>query len=238
MPPFPWDLFLELVRDVPRGRRSLARDSTEMTSRITPVPAVTGAELIPRCGSFVVAANHCQRRGLWIGWPGAVVTAAIASQRSDGHAVNWLVTGGLRLWQPGQRGPEIPITGYLFRRMARTYGITALPLTGSARRAAALRSWLRGLDRGEALGLFPEGLSGRSGELHPPEPGFDGLSHLLARRVATILPVASFEEGGKLHVRFGAPFPAASSEDTMKAIAALLPLSQRGLFGQVHGPLG
>lgn len=237
MPHFPWDLGLALIRDVPRGRRSLVRDSAEMASRISPAPVIKGMEKIPRSGSIVVAANHYQRRGLWIGWPGAVITSAVAACRQDEKPVNWIVTGGLRLWQSKQSGPELPLSGYFFGRMARTYGITALPLNGPGRRATALRSWLRGLDTGEALGLFPEGLAGRSGELRHPEPGFERLSRLLARRGAAILPVAVFEENGRLHVHFGSVVPAGSSDDTMEAIAALLPPSQRGPFGRAHGTL-
>lgn len=237
MPSFPWDLGLALVRDVPRGRRSLVQDCTAMASRLTPTPIITGTGHIPAEGPVVVAANHYQHRGLWIGWPGAVVTVAISDRRKDQSGVNWLVTGGLRLGQSRQRGPEIPIAGYLFRRMARTYGITALPLSGSSRRAAALRSWLRGLDNGSVLGVFPEGLAGTSRELRRPEPGFERLSRILAQRGATMLPAAIHEEDGRLRILFGAAFPAGSSDDTMKAIAALLPRPQRGPFGDAHGTL-
>jgi hypothetical protein len=114
--------------------------------------------------------------------------------------------------------------------------MTALPLTGPKRRAASISSWLRQLESGEVLGLFPEGLVGRSDALRRPDPGFERLSRILASRNVAVLPVAVFEEGGCLHVRFGPSFPASSSIETMQAIARLLPPSLRGPYGDVvHG---
>lgn len=237
MPSFPWDIGFALARDVPRGHRSLVGDCADMVSRVDPAPVIIGAERIPESGPIVIAANHYQRRGLWIGWPGAVITVSVAQRRPNARPVNWLVTGGVRLWQARRRGPEIPFTAYFIRRMAHTYGMTALPLSGASSRAAVLREWLRCLDTGDAIGLFPEGLAGSSAGLCRPEAGFTQLSRIFQRRGARILPVALFEEDRVLQVRFGCPFFAASQDDTMEAIASLLPPSQRGPFGNVRVPL-
>lgn len=228
--PFPWDRFLGLMRDVPAGRRSLLADCRAMVSRVEPPPLVDGAHLIPAAGPLVVAANHYQRRGLWIAWPGALITVAVATRRDE--TLCWLVTGGLRWMQWRDAGPEVPGTRRLFRRVASTYGMTALPLTGRMERAAAIRSWLDRAEEARALGVFPEGLAGGSGGLRAPERGFDVLCHVLARSSVPFLPCGVFEREGRLHVYFGEPVCAREGDEVMRAIAQLLPPDLRGAYAQ------
>lgn len=236
---FPWDLLLALARDLPRRRRSLRADCAEMVSRLQPPPLITGTHHVPRTGPLVVAANHYQRRGLWIGWAAAAVTLTLARSREQEVPVHWLVTGGIRLLQSRGAGPEIPLSGSIFRAVARTYGMTSLPLGDTTSRAMAVRRWLRELESGEVLGLFPEGLAGRSDGLSRPEPGFAHLNRLLARLSVPILPVAVFENDGRMCARFGPAFPAASADETMQSIAALLPPDLQGSYrDEFRGALG
>lgn len=233
---FPWDLFLALARDLPRGQRSLIDDCRDMVSRIRPAPVITGEDNIPLHGPVIVASNHYQRRGLWIGWSGALVTVTVHDRRTDTVPIHWLVTGGLRLRQSRGEGAEVPLSGFVFRAVARAYGMTSLPLSSSVQRATAVRAWLRALDRGEALGFFPEGLAGRSDGLRRPEPGVAHLARIFAALGVPVLPVAVFEEQRRLQARFGPPLWGASSDDTMQAIARLLPQSLRGPYREeVHG---
>ena len=237
--PFPWDLFIALSRTLPSGYRSLAADSALLVSRIRPAPVVGGIEHIPRQGPLIIACNHYQRRGLWVGWPGSVATLAIAEQRGNDPPIHWLATGGLRVFQWRGDGPAIPLSGVLFRRVAGIYGMTALPLTDARKRAGAVRSWLHWCDRGEVIGLFPEGLAGRSDGVRQPDPGFGRL----ARRFGQIptLPVGIHEADGTLHVQFGTPLrplPEAQGEDIMRAIASLLPDSLRGAYRDQGAGIG
>src|SRR5947209_8732914 len=78
--PFPWDLLLGVIRDLPAGRRSMLVDCAYLVSRLEPAPVIEGADLVPASGPLVIAANHYQRPGLWIGWAGAVVTLAVAGR--------------------------------------------------------------------------------------------------------------------------------------------------------------
>lgn len=239
--PFPWDLFIGLALDLPKGYRSFAHDTAEMTRRMQPAPCVAGEEHIPPSGPVALAANHYQRRGLWIAWPGAVITTAVWERRSQEPPVHWLVTGGLRLFQWRGSGPEILPARRLFDAVARAYGMAALPLTGASRRGRVLRRWIGWAEGGEVIGIFPEGLAGTSDHLRSPEPGFAVVCNLLKRRGIPIVPCGIWEKDGALHVTFGRPImpEAAGSETVMHAVAALLPERQRGEYAagiQGHEP--
>ncbi len=236
---FPWDLFLGLVRDLPARRRSFVDDCAAMASRIAPPAILEGMDCIPPRGGIVLAANHYQRPGLWIGWPGAVITATVAEARG-GQTLHWLATGGLRLFQWRGTGPEIPLTRAIFGAVAQTYGMAALPLSSGGARSAAIRTWLRWLAAGEPIGIFPEGLRGRSDGLRHPEPGFDTLCRLLRRQGAMLLPCGVSETGDQLRIRFGQPslFPD-GADRVMQDIASLLPSDIRGVYQDVQiAPVG
>lgn len=236
--PFPWDLFFALARDLPSGRRSLAADAALMVSRIDPPPVVSGSEHIPKQGPVLIAANHYQRHGLWIGWPGVVITCAMTQRRWCDPAIHWLTVGGLRLWQTRGTGPTIPCTPSLLRAVARIYGMSALPPSDGPARAAALLGWIRRAEEGGALGVFPEGLLGRSHGLRQPDPAFASLYRLLAARGVPAVPVGIFERDGVLQILFGpclspVALPQEQAADhVMRAIADLLPAELRGPYGE------
>jgi len=235
--PFPWDRFLGLAMNLPTGHRSLPADCASMVDRITPAPVLHGEQNIPDRGPVVLAANHYQRAGLWIAWAGAIITDAVARRRGDAPPLHWLVTGSLQFSQSQGRGPQIPLARPLLEAVARCYQMAALPPRGSSGRAAAMRCWLRWAAEGEALGIFPEGTQGRADQLQQPEPGFDHLVRLLARRAMPVLPVGICERAGVMQVSFGNPIPVSAlppehspSDEVMRAIACLLPEAMRGPY--------
>jgi Acyltransferase len=233
--PFPWDLFCRLALQLPSGSRSLTADAALMSSRISPPPVVEGVDRIPVEGPLVVAANHYQRRGLWIAWPGTVITTELAMRRGQEPPIHWLVTGGIRLFQWKHAGPEVPFSSTMMVAIARIYGMIPLPLDKRIGRATALRTWIRLAESGHAVGLFPEGLAGSSRGLRHPEPGFDALCNALHTRRIPVIPCAIFERGDTLHIRFGPCVtdlsdPEAPGDHVMRAISSLLPPSQRGEY--------
>lgn len=235
--PFPWGLFLRLAMTLPTGRRSLADDCQSMVACINPAPTLHGEHNIPDSGPVVLAANHYQRAGLWIAWPGAVITEAVARRRGGDPPLHWLVTGGLQFSQSRGRGPQVPLARPLLEAVARCFQMAALPPRGSQGRAAAVHRWLEWAAKGEALGIFPEGTQGRAGRLRQAETGFDHLVRLLARRAIPVLPVGICEVAGAMQICFGEPMavgadpPARSSADeVMRAIARLLPEAMRGSY--------
>lgn len=233
--PFPWDLILPVGSSILRGERSLLEDCADVVRRIEPLPIVRGAAHIPMEGPVMIVANHYQRRGLWIGWTGAAITVAVGSRRSGTTPVHWLTTGGIQMLQGSRRGPEIPLARSLLRRVAAMYSLTALPLSGGTERAAAIRAWVRWLELGEVVGIFPEGLAGRSDHLRRPEPGFAALLDLVQRAGATIIPVGVHEAAGRLAVDFGPP-ASGGHEQVMSQIASLLPAPMRGPYPAATAP--
>lgn len=234
--PFPWARFRGLALDLPLRSRSLVDDCRAMVETISPPPAVIGVEHVPADGACLLVANHYQRRGLWIAWPGAVITLAIAGRRTRADGVHWLVLGGLRIFQARGSGPEIPFTRRIFRAVARTYGMTALPLDGVNERASALRSWLLALRNGEVVGMFPEGERGRAGALLAPGPALDRFFRLVRAMRVPILPVGIWEEDDRLHVSFGSAMflsDGDGSDAVMRAIAVQLPAQIRGRYGYI-----
>ncbi len=242
--PFPWGRFLGLAMNLSTGHRSLLADCASMVARITPSPLLHGEQNIPDSGPVVLMANHYQRAGLWIAWPGAVITEAVARRRAADPPVHWLVTGGLHFSQSRGRGPQVPLARPLLEAVARCYHMEALPPRGSLGRAAAIHRWLGWATEGDALGMFPEGIRGRAGRLRQPEPGFDHLTRFLAKRAIPVLPVGICELAGAIHVAFGDPILGSAyvpdrspAEVVMRAIALLLPEAMRGPYSTDATPV-
>lgn len=239
--PLPWPIAPGLGRDVIRGRpRRLAPDCAAMVARMTPAPAVSGHEHIPRAGPFALVANHYEGPGLWIGWAAALLTDAVARVRPAAVPVHWLVIGAMDRRRVRGVKRLVPGTAWFFGRVAHTWGMVAVPRADApaAARAAALRRLVRlasppPAGAGEPVGLFPEGEGDGFDGLRPALPGTGALLVLLCRRGLPVLPAGVWAADGRLHAAFGPPFHAAGGDAAVRAevmarIGALLPARLRG----------
>jgi len=227
-------------------RRSLFADSRLFLGAVGAQPRVDGAWHLPTQGPIVLAPNHYQRPGLWVGWSASAVVQATVGQRPDlRNGLHMLITAEWPLRLFG-RAYSNPLLRLLFRRLTAMYGLVALPAMAGqvAGRAGALRAAAALVTRQgphHALLFFPEGRSGDG--LLEALPGSGDFLALLSRLGVPIIPCAVCEDAGQLVVRFGPPLalvtrgPAdragrdtAARDAVMLAIGRLLPPTLWGAY--------
>lgn len=223
--------------------RSFARDSL-LALRQAPIPPlVRGEDRLPETGPFIVVANHYERPGLWMAWAAGAISNLVMLRA--GQDLHWIA---IQEWEQfSLHGIPIPtaVTRALFERAFRAYGIIAMPPASApvAGRAAAMRSALRAIKKGELIGLMPEGDVGSTPELLPAREGAGTFLLLLAGAGAPIVPVGLYEEEGRFVTQIGDPFtlsvpadlPAEgrdlwARERVMHAIRDLLPPALWGVY--------
>jgi hypothetical protein len=231
--PTPWDFIAALFPHVPRHTRaSLDHLSELLVRRMNPEPAIEFSDRIPSSPRFVLAANHYQRKGLWIAYPAAAIMRALFTRFGPREPViRWIVTAN---WPPWRIGPlRIPSPGdVLLPRVAHAVWSYDVPFAGSdpAHAAASIRQLLRDArTASQPFGLFPEGVTGTAGRIAPPLPGTDRLIAMLAKQGFPVLPARIYETD-RVVVRFGYPVPpselltaANPAELAMTRIRDLLP---------------
>jgi 1-acyl-sn-glycerol-3-phosphate acyltransferase len=248
---FPLGWLMEMGRDMLLARPRSFRDDCALAARELPrPPLVDGLEQVPRDGSFILVANHYQRRDLWIGWVGGLLCDSLWRVRPE-LACHIITTDCAVVG-----GASVCWTRWLFERAARVWDLIlvtppeACDADAALSRHHALRASLRRLHRPDGrpvcLLTFPEGINGSTRGLLPAAAGSGRSLLALAASGAPILPVGVWEERtGALHARFGPvwrPVPkevvAASQVDArmrdevMRRIAALLPDTLRGAPAQ------
>lgn len=219
--PVPWDLVFSLTPHIARQTRRDVDDFTRsVVERMRPEPLMEGLDHLPADPRFVLAANHYQRRGLWILHSAAVLTQAIRRAYGPGDPpVRWLVTANWPRWRFGPWSFRSP-GDILLPKVAHALWCYPVSFAGSdpAFTARSLRAILRdarSLTR--PIGIFPEGVAGAAGQLGPALPGVE---RFLGRLGLPVVPAAVSETGGRLRVRFGAA--AAPGADVMAEIGKLL----------------
>jgi 1-acyl-sn-glycerol-3-phosphate acyltransferase len=202
-PHLPWHRFPGLARDLIRRQpRSFLGDCRAMLDHIE--VSWEGGDNLPDTGPLCVIANHYQRRDLWIGWTGALISVAVAERRR-GQVPSWLVLGDLPI-RVGRLQLSLPGAAWAFSGVADIWGL--IPTTGFANpidRAQPLRRVIRILRGGGVVGLFPEGASGTVGRLGPLAAGSGRFLLRLERQGVSIVPAGVRECHGQLIVRFGPP---------------------------------
>ena len=204
---------------------------TQALSRI----AIEGAiDEIPSVGPVIIASNHTSNLDVMV--IGSWLTPRL------GRRIHWLGKKEVFDW---------PIVGWAAARGG------VHPVDRGAADVEAFRLASRILDEGNILFVFPEGTRSQDGAL---QVGHDGVASLAMRTGAPIVPLGISgsnrvwpkgqnipRPGGHVTVRVGRPFLPADllppgtdrraaktlvTSLIMERIAALLPPSQRGVYGQ------
>lgn len=230
--PVPWKIVFGLSPHIWNGtQESVDAFSAGVVAQMQPPPEIQGWEHLPADPRFVLVANHYQRKGLWILHSASVLTQAIRRHYGPGDPpVRWIVTanwppiriGGWKVASPGDvLLPRVAhaLHCYPVSFAGQNPAFTALSIKRIIREARTLT---------RPIGLFPEGVAGTAGTLHPPLPGVDRLLALLGRTGMPAVP-AAISEQGRFVIRFGSPVPAATLQQAddpaalvMQQIATLL----------------
>ena len=208
--PVPWDLLARLVPHVANGTKdSVDAFSAAVVSRMIPAPVALGMERLPASAKFVLAANHYQRKGLWILHAAAALTQAIRRHYGPGDPpVRWIVTAN---WPPIKLGPfSIRSPGdVLLPKMADIWSCYPVSFQGTNPVFTA-KSILRLLAEipvsNRPVGVFPEGVRGVAGRRTDAVAGLSRLLLHLSRLGVPVGPVG-VSERNRLILRFGAPIP-------------------------------
>ncbi|MDK2882962.1 MAG: 1-acyl-sn-glycerol-3-phosphate acyltransferase [Bacillota bacterium] len=145
-----------------RGSRAaylLAKAAGSLLLRLTGGVEVAGAEFVPRRGPLILVANHQS------------LLDPIALIAAMPREITFLAASYLF---------RIPLVGLIIR------SVGAMPVHGPKADLRSLRSALTFLQKGKAIGLFPEGGVSRPGELRPFMPGW---AYLALKSGAPVLPV-------------------------------------------------
>ncbi len=227
--PVPWREVAGLWRHIKDGTQTSVDAFTAGVARqIQPVPIVEGT--LPADPRFILAANHYQRKGLWILHTATVLTRAIRDHYGpEDPPVRWMVTAN---WPPLALGPfRFPSPGdWLLPKVAHALHCYPVSFVGTnpAFTARSIRRLLRDSKViSRPIGIFPEGANGVAGaSVGTPLPG---VGRLMAQLRMPVVPVGVGEQGRFL-VRVGEVIGTEELKHSsdpgqlvMDRIAALLP---------------
>ena len=202
----PYELLARtLTRPILRLERSdVASIYRAFVARMNPRPVYEGLDNLPAHTRFILAANHYQRKGLWIAHAASALACAMEDRYTGNPPIRYVVTANWPKWRIGP--VTIPSPGdILLPRVAHAVWCYAVPFAGAnpAATAGTLRRLIadaRSLDC--PIGLFPEGTEAVAGHIEPPLPGVGRFLSLMASRGWSVVPAAIFEAGGFV-IRFG-----------------------------------
>jgi hypothetical protein len=254
--PFPWTLlgqvlFAALLARGARTLRSFRHDAQAWVARLRPALCILGSEHVPQDGPALLTINHYARPGFGAWWLALAVSATVPAD------IHWTMTAAWTYPDRIRARTLTPLTWWLFGRMARVYGFTAMPpmppdprdTEARTRSVRQVLAYARAHPR-PIVGLAPEGRDTATGTLQWPPDGAGRFMLHLARLGLDLVPIGGFETDGTFCLRFGPPYrleidPELSASDrdravsgvVMEHIAAQLPAHLRGTFGvaTAHG---
>lgn len=174
--------------------------------KVIPPALIKGTENLPADPTFVLAANHYQRKGLWILFPAAILTQVIRRHYGPSDPpVRWIVTANWPRIRLGRL--SFPSPGdILLPRVADALACYPVSFAGSnqAFTARSIRRILREAPRSNRpLGIFPEGVGGSAGIFTNPIPGVERLLSHLAKAGMPVVPACISEAAGRLVFQIG-----------------------------------
>jgi hypothetical protein len=203
--PVPWRVIARLGPHIAQGTRSdVGNIYRDFVSRMKPGPLVQGLEHLPASPRFILAANHYQRKGLWIAHIASVLACGLADRYNSTPPIRFLVTANWPRWHIGPL--TLPSPGdVLLPRVAHAAWCYAVPFSGTnpTITGRSLRRLLKDASHLQCpIGVFPEGADATAGKLQPPLEGIGRLLSLLAERGWPVQP-AGVSESGRFIVKFG-----------------------------------
>ncbi len=230
--------------------RSFHHEAQQMTAGLYPPMRVYGREHIPSGGPCLITINHYASPAVFAAWMALGVSAVVPVE------VHWAMTSGWTFEGSRFGAALAPLSAWIFRRLARVYGLELMPPVPPDPRqpadgAAAVRrltAYARQTPN-PVIGLAPEGRDFPGGRLGWPPPGAGRMMLHLARLGLPACPVGAFEEAGAFCLRFGPAYRlelsmnlSAGEQDratrrvVMERIAQLVPEELRGEFALIPSP--
>ena len=224
--PVPWDQVYSLWPHIAKGtRRNVDDFSGKIIAKMNPGPIFEGLEHLPASPRFLLLANHYQRKGLWIVHVASALTQAIADRygRQIDPPVHWMVTAN---WPRLNIGPwSVASPGDIILPKV-AHALSCFPVSFAGANPAYTAATIKKILRAEGtlkrpIGIFPEGVAGSAGQMHPPLPGVDRFIALMARRGWPAVP-AGISENGRVVIRFGPPIEPTELMQVADASALLM----------------
>lgn len=224
--PVPWDQVYSLWPHIAKGtRRNVDDFSGKIIAKMNPGPIFEGLEHLPASPRFLLLANHYQRKGLWIVHVASALTQAIADRygRQIDPPVHWMVTAN---WPRLNIGPwSVASPGDIILPKV-AHALSCFPVSFAGANPAYTAATIKKILRAEGtlkrpIGIFPEGVAGSAGQMHPPLPGVDRFIALMARRGWPAVP-AGISESGRVVIRFGPPIEPTELMQVADASALLM----------------
>ena len=222
---FPFSFICRAMVSVLLGRRRDLADDAATALRHVPSPHIVNDNSIPESGSFVLVANHYERKGLSVVWDALAITHAVTRRRADLQGnLHWLMISEWNAYKIGgislPRGLVKWTTRWVFSRIAYTYNLFLVTADEAkvAQRARMVRKVMASLapqrrgerlqrrigpTRDQAVGIFPE--AQRSQALAVARKGAGIFLSSLSRLGLPLVPVGLAEREGVLTVSFGEP---------------------------------
>lgn len=220
-------------------RRSPAIDGESVWHDITPPILLVGeVDSLPN-GPCVIAANHLNGPGIWVGL-GAALIAAVLGRKDPNVVIRGV---GVAAYRDFKLGGFVPIpdalTRFIFRRFYAVYGIIGMPhiSEGASPRSGAVRSILAALRKNEIVILFPEGRNVENFVMREIQPGVGDLLILATRMNVPIVTIAMAPSGTTFSVTIGSRMniPVVGSGHEIEtllghSLADMLPAPLRGPY--------